>query len=77
MPSLCDGGGEERSAGKTDRTVMGPLDQARIRSRSFPAGRPHQARTTDHAEDSNQGRSGGRLRSQAWPAGVGRIITVA
>jgi len=35
-----DGGGEERSAGKTDRTVMGPLDQARIRSRTFPAGRP-------------------------------------
>jgi len=34
-----------------DWTVMGPLDQARIWSRTFPAGRPHQARTTDNAEE--------------------------
>jgi hypothetical protein len=33
--------------------VMGHLDQARIRSRTFPAGRPHQAKTTDHAEDNS------------------------
>ena len=33
---------------------MGPLDQARIRSRTFHTRRPHQARTTDPAEDNNR-----------------------
>jgi hypothetical protein len=46
--------GGDSPTGKTDRTVTGPLDQARIRSRTFPAGRPHQARTTDHAEDNSR-----------------------
>jgi hypothetical protein len=32
---------------------LGPLDQAHIRSRASPAGRPDQARSTNHLEDSS------------------------
>jgi hypothetical protein len=32
MSLFLDGGGKERSAGMPDRTVMGPIDQGRIRS---------------------------------------------
>lgn len=70
MTSPSDGGGEQRSAGKTDRTAMGPLDQAPIRSRPFPAGRPQQARSTDPTEDSSRkgwvGRMRGQIRTPAW-----------
>ena len=45
---------------RSQATVMsGPLVQSRIRSRTFPSGRPHRTRTTDHAADNS------------WEAGSG------
>jgi hypothetical protein len=65
MPSMLDGDGEERSAREPDRTVMGPLDQARIRSRHSSADRPHPPRATNQRKSTNR-RWASQETSQLW-----------
>ena len=45
---------------------MGPLDQARIRSRNSPAGRPHPSKATNQRESTNGKRWASQETSQLW-----------
>jgi len=55
----------DQSAREPDRTVTGPLDQARIKSRHSPAGRPHPHRSTNRRKGSKQA-CASQLMRQAW-----------